>query len=1045
MALTMTSNFIVAIRAVDGASGPLTGIAKAFSSLGNSMQRIGLGMTALVTAPIMGAGTAAAKLATDYDKSMRNIQSISKATDQELASLSQRFTTMSTDISRTLDTPQKLAEAFYEIQSAGFTGEEGEKVLGAATKAATAGLADTTEVAVALTNALNAYGVGAEQATRFTDAMVRSVDTGVFHFADLTQQMGDWINTAAQLDIPIEQALAALSTMTKKGIKMPEASTSLNRILTQFLKPSPKAAAAAAELGIELSSNTIKSIGLANALKLVNDRTKLVSIITKADKDERIRAIDAQIAQTQSQINWNRSVGQGVAPLRNQLAALKTKRQAIKNDIFDTMDYTDTVNEMAKASGVSADAIAAIFPDMRALRGMMALLDDDTKMYTQDLERQNSAAGTTASVFATQTRSFDAQMKNFKNNIQVAGIALGNELMPMVIEISQALIPLVSRFTALDGVTKRGIIVFGALAAAAGPVLIITGLLVQSFAILITNVFALFGMIGKLGGVVAGIGTVLAGISTPLLVIAAVLGVLFVAWRNDWFGMRDVVNEAVAGMLPKIGELLTMLGQRIPSALQEMSKGWRRFNEMMQAVGKSEFERKLVDLKHINEQLATTDMTPEWRAKFVAEQQNLTGYVDHVRKEIGRLQQLESQAASLDIVPPDLARHIADWQKHIREHIGDMDIADVMAQNVEEIGTAAQSAAPAVGIDLANVGTSLATSLGDGFAQLLPWLNDLGKQAVSALMGKDTALSTDVPRPAGFGALKDELWGETPADPFGLQAQNAAYDAAYAQVLAELNQLKADLENTVGDGASSGFDNAVQYFDTAPKAKLASDLEGLVRGAFSQGINDSIGLIDLRSGVSMAPGAGGPFEDIFRIQDIAAAKERGKGTDTEKWLDMFFPGMNLDAASAAAKEIVKKFQLGLLEDPDVKRFINFEGLVDNVMLQTVAEQQLSSLSAAIAGVAAERGADPTVVNAVLGRMGLAPNSPAPNVDPAIQNVLTSMDASIISNAAEFSSRGEELWDLFEKGVINKARQSGLLQEAVDAAFLSAVDKHLGGS
>lgn len=188
---------IIAIRVMDLTGGGLNSISSKFASMGATMSQIGLGMTALITVPLAGIGTASAKAAIDYDKSMRNIQSISKVSDSVIQSLSERFMKMSTDLTKTTDTPQKLAEAYYEIQSAGFMGAEGEKVLAASTIAATAGLADTRDTAIAVTNALNAYGLGASSATHLTDVMVKGVDIGVFHFQDLTNEMGNWINAAS--------------------------------------------------------------------------------------------------------------------------------------------------------------------------------------------------------------------------------------------------------------------------------------------------------------------------------------------------------------------------------------------------------------------------------------------------------------------------------------------------------------------------------------------------------------------------------------------------------------------------------------------------------------------------------------------------------------------------------------------------------------------------------------------------------------------------------------------------------------------------------
>ena len=154
--------------------------------------------TALVTAPIIAVGKASTEAYREFDASMRNIQSISRQTDTELQKLGNRFLDMSRNLNKTTSAPADLAEAYYEIQSAAFYGEDAMKILEASTKAASAGLADQKETAKVTAMALHAYSAGAESATHYTDVMMRAVDIGIFRFEDLTQQVGDFI-AAVQL------------------------------------------------------------------------------------------------------------------------------------------------------------------------------------------------------------------------------------------------------------------------------------------------------------------------------------------------------------------------------------------------------------------------------------------------------------------------------------------------------------------------------------------------------------------------------------------------------------------------------------------------------------------------------------------------------------------------------------------------------------------------------------------------------------------------------------------------------------------------------
>jgi TP901 family phage tail tape measure protein len=580
---------IIAIRVMDLTGGGLNSISSKFASMGATMSQIGLGMTALITVPLAGIGTASAKAAIDYDKSMRNIQSISKVSDSVIQSLSERFMKMSTDLTKTTDTPQKLAEAYYEIQSAGFMGAEGEKVLAASTIAATAGLADTRDTAIAVTNALNAYGLGASSATHLTDVMVKGVDIGVFHFQDLTNEMGNWINAASMLKIPIEEAMAALTTMTKKGISMPEASTSLNRIFTSFLKPSPKAAGAAASIGIDLSAQTMSTLGFANSLKLVAERTGLYTIIQKSEKDARVADISAQIIQTQNNLRLAQSQKAPIAAIQNELAALQARKKEIKSQIFDQLDYNATVDEMTKTTGAQAGAIAAIFPEMRSMRGILALLDDDLVMYNSDLKQLGSSGGMSYATFGIQTQSFSAQLQNFKNNISVAAISLGQAFLPAVVNVTKALTPLIQAFIDLPLQVKQSIVVFGVIAMVLGPLLMVFGMIIQGIAGVVGAFFSLaalpFKLVAALSSGASVIGKAMGGITLPVIIntllIAGAIALLVYMWKSNWGGMADSVKSFWASAQPELQKFVDfVMGTVIPATLNMASAVGHAFNQL---------------------------------------------------------------------------------------------------------------------------------------------------------------------------------------------------------------------------------------------------------------------------------------------------------------------------------------------------------------------------------------------------------------------------------------------------------------------------------
>lgn len=142
-----------------------------------------------------------------------------------------------------------------------------------------------------------------------------------------------------------------------------------------------------------------------------------------------------------------------------------------------------------------------------------------------------------------------------------------------------------------------------------------------------------------------------------------------------------------------------------------------------------------------------------------------------------------------------------------------------------------------------------------------------------------------------------------------------------------------------GDGAAAAwekaFDQAASYIESA-LSNAQNSLKGLAPADFF--------------GDMFAPGANGPFENIFRALDVAV-----RGEDSP-WA----AALGLDQATA--KQIVEKFSAGIM-DAQVTALIDIPQLVDKAKLAAAAEQSKKVFVAEVAKLA---GVAPTVVGALLG-------------------------------------------------------------------------------
>jgi TP901 family phage tail tape measure protein len=255
-----------------------------------ALRRFGTG--AATAGALAAAGSA--KLAIDFDRGMRNVNSIAQLSERQLKSLSGRVLDLA---GPTAQAPQTLAEGLYDLVSSGFDANESLTVLKSSATAATAGLTDAATSTKVTAAVLNAYRLPAERAKAVSDQLFRTVDRGVITFDELAQNIGDTLPFAASLGVGLEEVGAATATMTKQGLGAPETMTRIRNLLQTMIKPGTELAKTMEELGYESGEAMVRELGLQGALD------ELVGT-TNGTKDEvaklfpNIRALGGALALT---------------------------------------------------------------------------------------------------------------------------------------------------------------------------------------------------------------------------------------------------------------------------------------------------------------------------------------------------------------------------------------------------------------------------------------------------------------------------------------------------------------------------------------------------------------------------------------------------------------------------------------------------------------------------------------------------------------------------------------------------------------------------
>jgi len=405
-------------KKLDPIGNTVSKVGKNLQKHSGSVKTFGRNMT-LMGLAITGALALTTKASAEFEQQMANVNTmLSEQTEHFMPQYTEQIKALSIGIGESTST---LSKGLYDILSASIDASKAMDVLEVAAKAARAGLTSTAVSADAITTVLNAYGWEAERAGEVSDKLFAIVKRGKTTFGSLAPNIGKVATLAASAGLSFEELGAAISTLTRAGLSTEEAITAIRGVLTNFLSPADEAKKAAAELGIELNTSTLKGEGLISVFR--------------------------------------------------------------------------------KLSNASAEQVAAIAPNVRALVGFQGILQQ-TAGFEEDLRIQLNAAGTTAEAFAKNTDTAAFSIDQMKAALQVARIEIGSALAPLIVELSEDIVELVKTIrdwikenpellSTLTGVLTK----LAALSLIFGPMIGLVGKIAGSWKILGTVGKALFSSI----------------------------------------------------------------------------------------------------------------------------------------------------------------------------------------------------------------------------------------------------------------------------------------------------------------------------------------------------------------------------------------------------------------------------------------------------------------------------------------------------------------------------------------------------------------------
>lgn len=228
-------------------------------------------LTVAGTAVLGGAGVAVNDFV-NFDRQLRNINTVAKLSEAELQKLGDSIIRLSSD-PNIRKAPDDLADALYDIYSSGLSGTEALDALKNSAYGASAGLTETKNAAGVTLSVIQSGIKGVNGSKEAMDVLFKTVDRGRLTFEELSGVLGAVLPTASKAGITLQELGAYLAVATKQGQSASEATNDLLNLITKIANPGKEARGAFDKLGIAYGFSALQGKGLKGVLEEIQAKT----------------------------------------------------------------------------------------------------------------------------------------------------------------------------------------------------------------------------------------------------------------------------------------------------------------------------------------------------------------------------------------------------------------------------------------------------------------------------------------------------------------------------------------------------------------------------------------------------------------------------------------------------------------------------------------------------------------------------------------------------------------------------------------------------
>jgi len=384
--------------AIDHASRVFERVGASAEGMGVSTEsahrRLAAGLVG-VAAIAGGIAVESVKMAADFETAMTKLVTTAGESKANLTMVGDGLLKMAGDVGFTAT---ELAKGMYTVESGGYHGAEGLKVMEAAAKGARIEGADLTDVSKAVVSAMNDYKGAGYSAADVTNVLTAATSAGMVTFQQMSAALPNVGAAGATAGVGLGELTAAIATMTSHGTDAAKSGTYLRQMIGQFEAPTAKARAAMKGLGID-----------ANVLGLNLGKNGLASTIEMVQK----------------------GITTHLAP--SGLVAIET----FKKTLGSTQDYNNMLGKLPPNMRTTFGALADMTGGVKSLQAFLQLGGVSLETFKENTAKVNAAVhkgSDEIAGFAEQQGTLNGKMNDARGAASALGITLGNKLLPMAKE-----------------------------------------------------------------------------------------------------------------------------------------------------------------------------------------------------------------------------------------------------------------------------------------------------------------------------------------------------------------------------------------------------------------------------------------------------------------------------------------------------------------------------------------------------------------------------------------------------------------------------------